>query len=39
MVKTTKVLGTIGFVLTVLFYITILMLPAEVDAKPNIVAV
>jgi len=39
MMKPTKVPGTIGLVFTVLLYITILMLPAEVEAKPNVVAV
>ncbi len=39
MLKKTKVVGSIGLALTVVFYVTILILPAEVEAKPQVVAV
>ena len=39
MMKKSKMVGSVGLALTILFYVTILMLPTEVEAKPNVVAI
>ena len=39
MMKRSKVAGPVGLALAILFYVTILVLPTEVEAKSKIVAV
>ena len=39
MMKKSKMVGSVGLALTILFYVTILMLPTEVEAKPKVVAI
>ena len=39
MMKKSKMVGTVGLALTILFYVTILMLPTEAVAKPKVVAI
>ena len=37
--KKSKMIGSVGLALTILFYVTILMLPREAEAKPKVVAI
>ena len=39
MMKKSKMVGSVGLALTILFYVTILMLPTEAEAKPKVVAI
>jgi small nuclear ribonucleoprotein (snRNP)-like protein len=39
MMKGSKMVGSVGLALTILFYVTILMLPTEVEAKTKVVAI
>lgn len=39
MMNKSKMVGSVGLVLTILFYLTIFMLPTDVEAKPKVVAV
>lgn len=39
MMKRSKMMGPVGFALTILFCVTMLMLPAEVAAKSKVVAI
>lgn len=39
MMKKTTMVGSVGLTLTILFYVTIHMLPTEVAAKPKVVAI
>jgi len=37
--KKSKMVGSVGLALSILFYVTILMLPTEAVAKPTVVAI
>ena len=39
MMKKSKMVGSVGLALTILFYVTIFMLPAEAEAKTKAVAI
>jgi len=39
MMKRSKMVGFVGLALAILFYVTIFMLPAEVEAKSKVVAI
>ena len=39
MMKRSKMVGSVGLALAILFYVTIFMLPAEAEAKSKVVAI
>ena len=39
MMKRSKMVGSVGLALAILFYVTIFMLPAEAEAKAKVVAI
>ena len=39
MMKKSKMVGSVGLALTILFYVTVFMLPAEAEAKTEVVAI
>jgi small nuclear ribonucleoprotein (snRNP)-like protein len=39
MMKKSKMVGSVGLALTILFYVTIFMLPTEAEAKTKVVAI
>jgi hypothetical protein len=39
MMKRPKIVGSVGLALAILFYVTILMLPTEAEAKTKVVAI
>jgi len=39
MMKKSKMVGSVGLVLVIVFYVTIFMLPTEAEAKSKVVAI
>lgn len=39
MMRKSKIVGSVGFALTILFYVTILVLPMDAEAKAKVVAI